>query len=204
MESRRLDVHLEEYRTLRSEIEQRIHHQLLILGGSVALIVAAVPAVPTIIANKHPGALLLAAAAFVVLGWLYFEQELLLLTAAWYIQFGLRPAILEILGEELSSPVLGWEHAKWTHEAHVSMRRPLPWFRAAATVGPASLLWLAALVLRGSLGWPDDGWVALAETLLLVLAVTGTVEVTRQQILVLGRRYPELSGETDSPPKTPI
>jgi hypothetical protein len=204
MECQRLDVHLEEYRTLRSEIEQRIHQQLLVLGGSVALIVAAVPAVPTIVANEHPGALLLGAAAFVVLGWLYIEQELLLLTAAWYIQFGLRPAILEILGEELSSPILGWEDSKWTHPAHVSMRRPLPWFRTAATVGPASLLWLGALVLRGSLGWPDDGWVAFAEAFLFVLAITGTVVATRQQIQLQGRRYPELSGATDSPPRTAI
>jgi hypothetical protein len=129
---------------------------------------------------------------------LYFEQDLLLLTAAWYIQFSLRPAILEVLGEHDDdsgrSPVLGWEHSKWKHEDHVSMRRPLASFRAAATVGPASLLWLGAIVLRGRLGASREDWVALAEALLFLVAVIGTFTVAWLQISVQSRRYPSLSG----------
>ena len=103
---------MEEYRTLRAEIEQRVTNQLTVAGGNLVLIAAAIQFVlPSFGISART---LVMPILFAAVAWLYFEQDVLIIQAASYLHRKLRPAILARIGSDRAaarSPddVFAWE-----------------------------------------------------------------------------------------------
>lgn len=156
-----LDIMMAEYSDLRNEIHQRVNNQLLILGGSVALMAALVAAHEKLSALA-PFSLLGLPLIFAVVGWLYFEQDIFLIHAAKYLYRELRPTIGSELLRESSGPtvnVLQWEEFRgnvlFGSARERGLLRIMIFFRFVATMGPGVI----ALIL----GTLSVQWCALSE-----------------------------------------
>ena len=91
---------MEEYRSLRSEIGQRVQNQLYIIGGNLALISALLGIMAKSFSIQNLTFILLTPMVFFVITWLYFEQDVFLTQAAMYLHQRLRPIILRRIAEE--------------------------------------------------------------------------------------------------------
>ena len=137
---------MEEYRTLRAEIQQRVTNQLTIAGGNLALVAAAIQFV---LPNFGiTGSTLLLPILFAAVAWLYFEQDIFIIQAASYLHQRLRPAIIARLtssepGARVPDDVLAWESFRGDALFGQTFYRRFLWFmtafRVIATAGPGLL-----------------------------------------------------------------
>jgi hypothetical protein len=146
---------MEEYRTLRAEIQQRVTNQLTIAGGNLALVAAAIQFV---LPNFGiTGSTLLLPILFAAVAWLYFEQDIFIIQAASYLHQRLRPAIIARLtssepGARVPDDVLAWESFRGDALFGQTFYRRFLWFmtafRVIATAGPGLAILLGIAVIR--------------------------------------------------------
>jgi len=149
------EVLIEEYRSLRAEINQRVQNQLYIIGGNLALLAAAFQLIlPDLAKGKVTTLTLLCPFVFYVVAWLYFEQDVFLTQAATYLHQRLRPAILNRV-QHSSGPatavndILGWEDFRnavlFRQRTNRVFLKLMTAFRLLATLGPGVAI-LGAIV----------------------------------------------------------
>ena len=146
---------MEEYRTLRAEIQQRVTNQLTIAGGNLALVAAAIQFV---LPNFGiTGTTLLLPILFAAVAWLYFEQDIFIIQAASYLHQRLRPAIIARLtssepGARVPDDVLAWESFRGDALFGQTFYRRFLWFmtafRVIATAGPGLAILLGIVVIK--------------------------------------------------------
>lgn len=146
---------MEEYRTLRAEIQQRVTNQLTIAGGNLALVAAAIQFV---LPNFGiTGSTLLLPILFAAVAWLYFEQDIFIIQAASYLHQRLRPAIIARLtssepGARVPDDVLAWESFRGDALFGQTFYRRFLWFmtafRVIATAGPGLAILLGIVVIK--------------------------------------------------------
>lgn len=161
---------MEEYRTLRSEISNRVQNQLYLIGGNLALLSACLGVLPKFFSMQNLLLILIMPMVFFVIAWLYFEQDVFLTQAATYLHQRLRPTILRRIAEETALPEGGIEVMEWEqfrNEILFHRRRNriflqlMVIFRLFATLGPGAALLFSAiyLVLHNPSSWGQVGWI---------------------------------------------
>ncbi len=133
---------IQEYISLRSEISQRIQHQLYIIGANITFFAAILTFLNPILTFERLTILLAMPMISFVIAWLYFEQDVFLTQAASYLHQGLRPAILARLPGKIedNADVLNWEgfrrNVLFDKPQNRRFLRYMVWFRLLATLGP--------------------------------------------------------------------
>jgi len=161
---------MEEYRTLRSEISNRVQNQLYLIGGNLALLSALLGVLAKSFSIQNLFLILIMPMVFFVITWLYFEQDVFLTQAATYLHQRLRPIILRRIAEETTLAedkieVMGWE--KFRNEILFHRRRNRIFlqlmiiFRLFATLGPGLMLLISAiyLVFHNPCNWSQVEWI---------------------------------------------
>jgi hypothetical protein len=168
---------VEEYRTLRIEIGQRVQFQMLVMGGIVALSTVLIPIAVDRVHTGNVTPLLAAPIVFAVTAWLYFEQDIFITQAASYLNQDLAVAVRSRLSPDRSDYVMRWERRR--NEMLFSTKRLrrlmdlMFGFRLLATLGPGATSFVVAcgLVLSAaepieSMHWWD--WVLVAADLIVI------------------------------------
>ena len=193
---RALDIMMAEYNDLRNEIHQRVNNQLLILGGSVALMAALVAAQEKLMLLA-PFSLLGLPVVFAVVAWLYYEQDIFLIHAAKYLHRELRPTIGSELLRESSGPtvnVLRWEDFRgevlFGSSRERSLLRVMIFFRFVATMGPG--------VIALMLGMLSVQWCTLSELERYIVIILVSLDLLVTALLyflsvLVVRMYKEIS-----------
>jgi len=164
---------MEEYRSLRSEIGQRVQNQLYIIGGNLALISALLGILAKSFCIQNLTFILLTPMVFFAITWLYFEQDVFLTQAATYLHQHLRPIILRRIAEEAAGTegelvIMEWE--KFRNEVLFRRTRNRVFlqlmviFRLFATLGPGAAILCGAvyLALSEPCNLDQIGWIEYA------------------------------------------
>jgi len=156
------DALMEEYKTLRTEIAQRVQSQFVITGANLAFLSAVLVKLPDWANADHVNLLLALPLVTPVIAWLYFEQDVFVTQAASYLHNKLRPAVMRRVASEASNtpvePVeelMGWED--YRNELLFSRPRDrrfmmmLVVFRLLANTGPGvAMLLVGGYVLHAT------------------------------------------------------
>jgi len=148
---------IEEYKSLRSEIAQRVNYQTLIMAGELALISGTLGLVSQSYSVDKLTFLLFAPLIFIVISWLFLEQDVFIAQAASYLHQDLRPLIIRRIAQEARPPqaeisVMRWEAFR-KEELFGTRKKQLNFwvttiFRALATIGPAAVLIGAVMLIK--------------------------------------------------------
>lgn len=176
---------LAEYSALRAEIVQRINNQFLAIG---ALGVTATAVVSIALSMSQADAaqlLLIVPTVFLLIGWLYYEQHLLVSQITLYLMNTLRPALLSAAGVPGNSVVLSWDMRRrhnldnpHTPHRHLGDLGLAHLFRLALSLGVGAVCLATGLRLRTDIQ-PHVPWhfyivaaLALEAALALSIVVT--------------------------------
>ncbi|MGC1890451.1 MAG: hypothetical protein WA709_30965 [Stellaceae bacterium] len=147
---------IEEYKSLRHEIGQRVYYQYLIIGGELALVSAALGFLSQVFVVEKLNIFLLSPPIFIAISWLYIEQDVFITHAASYLHQTLRPLIISRIAEETQRPqdrisIMDWERFRNTvlfrTHANRFFFRVMLTFRLLATTMPVIGLLIGALYL---------------------------------------------------------
>ncbi len=139
---------IEEYRSLRHEIGQRVQFQLLVMGGIIALSTALIPVAIDHVDTTNVTLLLAAPVVFAITAWLYFEQDIFITQAATYLNQDLAGAVRSRLPTPQAHNVMQWEirRGKMLFSTRASRRLidVMFGFRLIATLGPGATSFIVA------------------------------------------------------------
>jgi hypothetical protein len=146
---------IEEYKSLRSEIKQRVTNQLTVAGGNLVLVAASIQYL-----LPHFGitiSVLVAPVLFAAVSWLYFEQDVFIIHAASYLHQSLRPAIIARVNsgqpglQHDVKQIMAWESFRRESLFGGTFDRAFLWFmtvfRVLATAGPGIAILLGIVLI---------------------------------------------------------